>query len=121
MFATKTLLATLGLALALSACATHKINYTNPQTAPGGATHDATQSFFLWGLVGGDEIDLPRLCPTGVSRIQSKSGAMDGLLTVITGGLYSPMSVEVQCAGGGSATLHRDSRRRMAAAAGGGS
>jgi hypothetical protein len=107
MSGNRTRYACLGLALALSACATHKINYSNPQVAAGGATHEADQAFFLWGLVGGAEVDLVRLCPTGVARISSKTGVGDAILTFLTGGIYSPMSVEVQCAGGGVARLDR--------------
>lgn len=91
----------LGLALAATGCATHTINYKNPTAQGGGATQSAKQSFFLWGLVGGSDVDLNRMCPTGVSQIQSKRSFGDGFLTVLTGGLYSPMSVNVDCAAGG--------------------
>lgn len=92
-----TLIATLALACA-SACATHKINYTNPTVQASGTSQTAKQSFFLWGLVGGSEVDLVKLCPAGVSKIESKTGVGDQILTMITGGLYSPMSVDVRCA-----------------------
>ncbi|MDQ3369891.1 MAG: Bor family protein, partial [Myxococcota bacterium] len=62
--------------------------------------HTAKQSFFLWGLIGGAEVDLVKLCPTGVAGIQSRSSGVDSILHYVTGGLYSPMSVDVQCAGG---------------------
>jgi hypothetical protein len=85
------------LAFALSACATHQIHYTNP-TAQAGATQNADQAFYLWGLVGGNSIDLTHMCPQGVAKIDSKSSFGDQLLTWFTAGLYSPMSVAVQCA-----------------------
>jgi hypothetical protein len=100
MFGNRHFCAAIGLALALSACATHKINYTNPAVAAGGQTHETRQSFYLWGLVGGDQVDLAKLCPTGVSSIESKTGVGDQVFTMLTGGLYSPMSVAVQCAAG---------------------
>jgi hypothetical protein len=59
---------------------------------------------FLWGLVGGKEIDLQQMCPNGVAGIDSKSSGVDSILTYLTGGLYSPMSVDVHCAGGAVAT-----------------
>jgi hypothetical protein len=101
----KTSFITISLALALSACATHRINYSNPSVPAGGATKDYRQSFYLWGLVGGKEVDLARECPSGVAKIESKSSAIDGILAAITAGIYSPMSVHVQCAGGQSASL----------------
>ncbi len=95
-------LVVLGLAVTATACATHKINYKNPSAQAGGASQSAKQSFFLWGLVGGSEVDLDKMCPTGVAQIQSKTGVGDQIFTILTGGLYSPMSVDVQCAAGGS-------------------
>jgi hypothetical protein len=92
----------LGLAFAATGCATHTINYKNPSMQTGGATQTAKQSFFLWGLVGGSEVDLDKMCPTGVSQIQSKTSVGDQIFTVLTGGIYSPMSVNVQCASGGA-------------------
>lgn len=92
----------LGAALALSACATHRINYSNPAAAPGGAAKEYKQSFFLWGLAGGNEVNLGSECPDGVAKITSMSSAGDSILHWLTGGLYSPMSVQVQCAGAGA-------------------
>lgn len=100
----KLTLAAFAAAVALSGCATHKINYTNPSAAPGGATSQHKQSFFLWGLVGGSPVDLARVCPSGVAAITSRSSALDGILAALTGGLYSPLSVDVTCAGGTAAT-----------------
>ena len=87
------------LAMALSACASHTIKYSTGKAA-GGPVHQEKEAFFLWGLAGGNDIDLERLCPTGVAQIESRKGAGDAIMTWLTGGLYSPMSVEVQCAGG---------------------
>jgi hypothetical protein len=96
----KTLMIMLTVALTTSACATHNIHYKNPTVAQAGETKSAKQSFFLWGLVGGKEIDLQQLCPSGVAGIDSKSSGGDAVMTWLTGGLYSPMSVDVHCAGG---------------------
>jgi hypothetical protein len=99
----KTLLVSIVATLSLSACATHSINYTNPSAPPGGAISNHKQSFFLWGLVGGSQVDLARTCPNGVARITSRQAPVDGILAAFTGGIYSPMSVQVQCAGGSAA------------------
>lgn len=96
----KTLMIMLSVALATSACATHTIRYKNPTVAATGETKNAKQSFFLWGLVGGSEVDLQQMCPSGVAAIEDKASVVDGILTAVTGGLYSPRSVEVRCAGG---------------------
>lgn len=95
----KMLISTLALALATSACASHKIHYKNPTVPAAGETKSAKQSFFLWGLVGGSEVNLQQMCPAGVAAIESKNTFGDRFLTILTAGLYSPMSVDVQCGG----------------------
>jgi hypothetical protein len=95
----KQLLLAAALTVATTACTTHQIQYKNPSIAATGETHSAKQSFFLWGLAGGSEIDLSHVCPNGVASIDSKTSAIDNILTAVTGGLYSPMSVEVKCGG----------------------
>jgi len=100
----KIVMVMLPLALATTACATHTIHYKNPNVARIAETKSARQSFYLWGLVGGSEVDLAQLCPAGVAGIDSKSSATDQILTWVTGGIYSPMSVDVHCAGGAVAT-----------------
>lgn len=93
----------LALATTSAACTTHHIHYKNPSVSAVGETKSAKQSFFLWGLVGGSEVDLASTCPNGVAAIDSKASPVDYILSAVTGGLYSPMSVEVKC-GGASAS-----------------
>ena len=101
----KTAMILLSLALATSAgCASHHIHYKNPTASSSGETKSAKQSFFLWGLVGGKEVDLQQMCPNGVAGIDSRSSGGDAIMTALTGGIYSPMSVDVHCAGGAVAT-----------------
>ena len=92
------LLVGLGLALTASACATHKISYKNPSAQATGPVHEEKQAFFLWGLAGGSDVDLAKLCPRGVASIESKKSAGDNILHWLTARLYSPMTVAMQCA-----------------------
>lgn len=96
----KSVAITLALIVAATGCATHTIQYKNPSVPANGPAQSAKQSFFLWGLVGGGNVDLQQMCPAGVSQIQSQKGVGDQILTAVTGGLYSPMTVDVRCAGG---------------------
>lgn len=95
-------LVVLGLAVAATGCATHTINYKNPTAQVGGPSQSAKQSFFLWGLVGGKEVNLDQMCPAGVAQIKSQTSVGDQIFSILTGGIYSPMSVDVQCAAGGA-------------------
>lgn len=94
----------LGLVLAASGCATHKISYKNPSAQATGPVHEEKQAFFLWGLAGGSDVDLAKLCPGGVASIESKTSAGDNILHWVTAGLYSPMTVAMQCAASAVAT-----------------
>lgn len=86
-------------ALAVSACAAHRVQFRNPAATPG-QVHSERQAFYLWGLAGGEEVDLERLCPQGVAAIATEASVGDQVFTWFTGGLYSPRSVQVTCAGG---------------------
>jgi hypothetical protein len=91
---------TIGLAAgALSGCTAYQMKYKNPGAQPG-EKHTVKQSFFLWGLFGGDEVDIARLCPQGVAEISSSESFGDQLFFAFTGGLYSPRSVELHCQSG---------------------
>jgi hypothetical protein len=107
------------VAMALSACSSHAIKYSTGKPA-GGPVHQETEAFFLWGLAGGNDIDLEQLCPTGVASIESRKGAGDAIMTWLTGGLYSPMSVEVQCASGSAHLIDLESGEASAVARAGG-
>jgi hypothetical protein len=96
----KQLVLAAALTLATTACATHNIHYKNPTVTASAETKSAKQSFFLYGMAGGSEVDLAKLCPSGVAGIDSKKSVADQLLTTFTLGLYSPMSVDVTCAAG---------------------
>lgn len=89
-------------ATSLLACTTYQMKYKDP-SAQRGAKHEVKQKFFLWGHVGGDEVDLARLCPQGVAEITSESSFVDGMLFGLTGGLYAPRTVEVYCQNGTAA------------------
>lgn len=83
------------LAVLLGAC--HKVTYVNPQVPRGGAVHDETGRFFLFGIAGTKNIDAYRMCPTGVARVQSRSSFGDLFLTALTIGLYTPRSYSIEC------------------------
>lgn len=61
-------------------------------------THQESRAFFLWGLVGEQRIDVKSACgDRQLLQMQSQQTFLDGLLTGITLGLYSPHSVKVWC------------------------
>ena len=81
--------------LAFAACS--KVTYVDRATIPNGVTVSETGHFFLAGLVGDKTIPVYALCPTGVSRIQSKFTFGDRLLGIITLGIYTPRTYDIEC------------------------
>jgi hypothetical protein len=99
--------------LLLSGCFT--VSYQT-KLAPGGEYKEDRGDFFLWGLVGDKEINLKSLCPAGVSRWKSQQTFVDGLLGIVTLGIYTPRHITVECTGGKAYDLETDgSGQRVAA------
>jgi hypothetical protein len=67
---------------------------------PGDVAQRQKSHGFIWGLVGGDPVELKALCPSGVAMFRSYESAGDGLVALLTLGIYTPMTAEVRCAGG---------------------
>jgi hypothetical protein len=61
--------------------------------------------FYFWGLKGEYDFSLSELCPNGVSQFRNQATFVDGLLTLITLGIYSPRTVVFECAPGTSSSL----------------
>ncbi len=62
-----------------------------------GYQKEKTASFFLFGLVGRPEYNLDQLCPNGVSQFRNYMTFLDGFLRVITIGIYTPTTIEIEC------------------------
>lgn len=60
-------------------------------------TYEQRQDFYLWGLVGENHIDTKQVCPGGAAQIQSQVTFVDGLLNLVTLGIYSPQSARIWC------------------------
>jgi hypothetical protein len=80
-----------------SVAACSKVTYQNPGTMPSGQVTTEKGWFFVFGLVGEKEIWANKICPTGVSRIQSKFSFLDIIVTGITFNLITPRSYEIEC------------------------
>ena len=92
------------LMAALSGC--HKV--TMKTTAPVGKSHYENGMFFFWGLVGDASIDLQKVCPSGVARIQQRQDVSGVLIGVVTLGVVLPYTFEINCQSQSSAGLFSD-------------
>ena len=58
-------------------------------------------SGFIAGLIGPDAVNTASQCPNGVARVETYHSIPNVLAQMITGSLYSPMTIEVHCAAAG--------------------
>jgi hypothetical protein len=87
------------IAIAATACYHH--TFTVGAGAPGGTlVHDEWRHHWLWGLVDPDsELELRQVCPSGDATIEGQVTFLNGLVSALTSGIYSPTTVRVRCSG----------------------
>jgi len=59
-------------------------------------------STWLWGLVPATDINVTPQCPSGVAVVETEQSFANGLVGLITLGIYTPQHVRVTCASGGT-------------------
>ena len=55
------------------------------------------QHSFVFGLVPPAEMNTKAECPNGVSKVETESSFINGLVSMITSSLYTPIHVTVTC------------------------
>jgi hypothetical protein len=93
----KKLLLALSVASLISGCATQTFYVHGGAT--GVADKDTMQTFFLNGIGQEQEINAAQVCGGAdkIAKVQVQQTFLDGLLTGITFGLYSPRDARVFC------------------------
>ena len=95
-------------ALALVGCYQHTIQ-VGAGAPRGRIVYDHWTHHWLWGLVSpSEDIYLSDLCPSGNATIRGEATFLNGLVSALTSGIYSPTTVTVRCASGGSEDLELD-------------
>ena len=84
--------------LGLTSCMSTRIHYHSEWKRHQKPSYEDYFDYYLFGLVGHNRVSLQRVCldqkPHGVQTIISSE---DGWLTLVTLGIYSPMTVRVWC------------------------
>jgi hypothetical protein len=116
MFAIKRALAAIAAVTALGSVGCYKATFISSPNAVRGEEHSTWNSFFLWGLVGSDEVDVKEFCPNGrVASIQTGQNVANWFLAGITFGIYSPRRTLIHCdASGGAAPAAASAGRKVA-------
>lgn len=60
---------------------------------------------YVFGLVAAKEIETASQCPGGVARVETQQSFLNSLAGMLTFGIYTPQTVTITCAAGGSALL----------------
>lgn len=89
------LMSILVICTVLSSCCTQKfmMNETNP-TIP---TKEGTSHFVFWGIGQEKIIDPKEICGNKISSVETSYSFVNGLLSGITFGIYSPRSYSIYC------------------------
>ncbi|MBZ5556206.1 MAG: Bor family protein [Acidobacteriia bacterium] len=68
------------------------------------------------GLVGDTTLDVAQICPSGNATIEARRTFLNGLVTALTSGIYTPTPLRVRCQDGRTAgiPLGSDDVRRIA-------
>jgi len=74
---------------------------------------------FLYGLVPPNPVDVSSRCQSGVARVETQHSFLNSLAAAITWGIYTPMTITVQCAGAGSPDAPAASSVRLSSEASG--
>ena len=94
--------------LVLGGCFEH--TFTLGAGAPAGeVVHDEWDHHWLAGLIDpGQELELRDVCPSGNATIHGEMSFLNGLVGILTGGIYMPTTVTVRCDTGASADFDLD-------------
>lgn len=70
---------------------------------------------WIFGLVPAKEIDVAAECPGGIAKVETQQTFANGLVGLVTLGLFTPQSATITCAAGRSGSLDRAGERVIAA------
>ena len=91
-------LSTLAVVFVVSGCATITMTKQGTATISSDPTFEESQTYFLGGLVGENEIDVKKVCNGGeATQMQSQTTFVNGLLGGLTLGIYTPRTAKVWC------------------------
>ena len=86
------------LALTLAACY-HQVVRTELPPSPTVVEREWVPAW-VFGLVPAKPIDFRQQCPSGAAVVETQQSFANGLVRLVTLGIYTPQSVRVTCASG---------------------
>lgn len=67
--------------------------------------HEPWANSWIVGLVPPSTIETAEKCPSGVSKVETQQSFLNGLVGILTLGIYTPMEIKVTCAASGGDDL----------------
>ena len=58
---------------------------------------------FIYGLVPPSTVEVAQECPNGVAKVETQLSFLNQVASALTFGIYTPMTISVQCAGASTA------------------
>lgn len=86
--------------LTLSGCATQTFSLTDARTAvESEPTLEKAQAFFVSGVGQQQELNAANICggPSNVVKVETEETFLNGLLRVLSWGIYTPRDARVYC------------------------
>jgi hypothetical protein len=84
--------------LAASTAGCYRATVDTGRTPSGQTIRNDWAHSFVAGLVPPATVQTAQQCPAGVARVETQHSFLNMLATSLTFGLYSPMTITVQCA-----------------------
>lgn len=97
----------MGLLVAVAGCFEH--TYTMGVGAPTGpVVYDEWHNQWLGGLIGERNLRVQEICPSGNATIHDEQSFLNGLVSALTAGIYTPTVVTIRCDTGRSVDINLD-------------
>ena len=94
----RALILVISLALLSSGCLSVTVRPEGGDKVKTKASWQQRQNFYLFGLVGESHIDAQRVCRgRDIAQMQTQQSFVDGLLGLLTIGIYAPHTAKVWC------------------------
>lgn len=105
------------LAALLGSAGCYKATFIRDPSAVKGVERDQWLDFFVFGIVGEQNLDIKQFCADGrVAEVQTHGNFGTGVVSVLTIGIYTPRKVTVTCATDGRAMqLELDEQGKLVA------
>lgn len=111
------LVSALGLAAVLLLSGCYHATVVTEATPSNQTIENPWAHSFIAGLIPPSTVETAQQCPNGVARVETRLSFLNMVATALTFNLYSPMSIEVTCATGGSASAAQEETPEVTVAA----